>query len=90
MLRNLHVEAKFEEDKQVLLQHYDIKYVSKKAINGQALVVLDAYSLLDASPLAIDLPNEEVMTITSYKRMGDIFRWCFQEPNRGKKRKLTR
>lgn len=47
-------KAKFEEDKQVLLRHYDIKYVSQKAINGQALVVLDVYPLLDNSPLVVD------------------------------------
>lgn len=43
----------------VLIQQYDIKYVSEKAIKGQALTnFLAAHSILDSSPLTIDLPNK--------------------------------
>jgi hypothetical protein len=48
----------------LLLLEFDIEYVSQKAIKGQALAdFLAAHAVPDDSPLAAELPDEEVFII---------------------------
>jgi ribonuclease HI len=48
----------------VITMEFDITYVPHKAIKGQALVdFLTAHSILDNSPLVVDLPGKDVFTI---------------------------
>ncbi|MBV8801981.1 MAG: reverse transcriptase-like protein, partial [Gammaproteobacteria bacterium] len=48
----------------LILLEFDIEYVPQKAIKGQALAdFLAAHAVPDDSPLAVDLPDEEVFMI---------------------------
>lgn len=54
----------------VLFQQYDIEYISKKAIKGEALAnFLAAHLILNDLLLATDLPAEEVITIKAWEEL---------------------
>lgn len=59
------VDSKWWTEKwETMLQQYYIECIPQKAIKGQALANFIAAHLVPGnSPLAADLPNEEVMTI---------------------------
>jgi hypothetical protein len=47
------------------MMEFDITYVPQKAIKGQALAdSLTAHPILDNSLLVVDLPNEDVFTVS--------------------------
>jgi ribonuclease HI len=49
----------------IIMMEFDITYVPQKAIKGQALAdFLVAHPILDNSPLVVDLPDEDVFTVS--------------------------
>lgn len=61
----------------LMLMEFDITYVSKNAIKGQALAdFLAAHPVPDDSPLSTDLPDEEALSIEA---PGPIGRCTFME-----------
>jgi hypothetical protein len=49
----------------VIMMEFDITYVPQKAIKGQALAdFLVAHPIADNSPLVVDLPDEDVFTVS--------------------------
>jgi ribonuclease HI len=49
----------------VIMMEFDITYVPQKAIKGKALAnFLAAHPILDNSPLVVDLPDEDVFTVS--------------------------
>ncbi|XP_058221013.1 uncharacterized protein LOC131331161 [Rhododendron vialii] len=66
----------------VILQQFAIAYVFQKAVNGQALAdFLAAHPIPDNSPLAIDLPDEEVMQVEVQKAWEMYFDGATRSPN---------
>jgi ribonuclease HI len=49
----------------IIMMEFDITYAPQKAIKGQALAdFLVAHPILDNSPLVVDLPDEDVFTVS--------------------------
>ncbi|XP_058202937.1 uncharacterized protein LOC131317399 [Rhododendron vialii] len=66
----------------IILQQFAIEYVFQKAIKGQALAdFLAAHPIPDDSPLAIDLPDEEVMQVEAQKAWEMYFDGATRSPN---------
>lgn len=71
----------------ILLQQYDIEYVTPKEIKGQALIeFLAAHAVSDCSSLAIDLRTKEVMLVAP-RNMGDLLWSRFKKRNNSTKRR---
>lgn len=61
----------------LMLTEFDITYISKNAIEGQALAdFLAAHPVPDVSPLLTDLPDKEALSIEA---PGPIGRCTFME-----------
>lgn len=70
----------------VLLQHSDIEYVSQKAIKGQPLAdFLAAHLILDGSPLATDLLDEEILLVAPQRGCEIFFDGAYKSPTRARK-----
>ncbi|XP_058216876.1 uncharacterized protein LOC131327758 [Rhododendron vialii] len=73
----------------VILQQFAIEYVSQKAVKGQALAdFLAAHPIPDDSPLATDLPDEEVMQVEVQKAWEMYFDGATRSPNGQKQEDL--
>ncbi|XP_058221003.1 uncharacterized protein LOC131331154 [Rhododendron vialii] len=73
----------------VILQKFAIEYVSQKAVKGQALAdFLVAHPIPDDSPLATDLPDEEVMQVEVQKAWEMYFDGATRSPNGQKQEDL--
>ncbi|KAK2980357.1 hypothetical protein RJ640_014530 [Escallonia rubra] len=74
----------------VILQQFAIEYVEQKAVKGQALAdFLAAHPIPDVTPLAIDLPDEEVMHIEVQKGWEMYFDGASRSPD-GTKQETTK
>ncbi|KAF7151334.1 hypothetical protein RHSIM_Rhsim02G0180000 [Rhododendron simsii] len=72
----------------VIIQQFAIEYVSQNAVKGQSLAdFLAAHPIPDDSPLATDLPDEEVMQVEIQKAWEMCFDGATKSPN-GQKQDL--